>query len=197
MAIIEDRLSTTLVTNSYLYPDSKERHINTDFENGPIAITDLSEGIQYQSWALTIVSGNFTLTPETTGSPVIILSGQDSIRCSFAFDKNGRPNIFWTDSGNLSHFYWYDTVAADFVITDYPDVFSGMLSLDDKRVMESDVSDIILWYTRLVGPQYNLYHRKQRDRYGIEHLMKENTFPFIYKSGMHKGLRGQIVLQTV
>ncbi len=195
MAIIEDRLSTTVVEDIYLDPDGRTRTLNTDFEDGPIAVTDMSEGSQYQPWRLTFSSGDFIVTPEITGSPVVILSGQDSIYCSFTFDKNGRPSIFWKDSANLCYLYWYDSTVAMFVTTDYFDVFHGMLSLDDKRVMESAASDVLLWYTRLVaGPQYNLYHKKQRDRYTIEHLMEEDISPYIYKAGMHEGLRGQLVL---
>ena len=61
--------------------------------------------------------------------------------------------------------------------------------------MQVGTNDIIFWYTKSITPNvYNLYHRRQRDRFTIEYLMKENVPLYLWKAGMHKGLRGKITL---
>ena len=195
MAIPDDRLSTTPIPADYIDPDGRDRSFREDYEDGPIALQDTSEGLKYQPWKLTSSGGNFTLTPELVGSPTVILTGQDVVQCSFSFDQNARPAIVWIDSSSMAKLYWYDSVLGDFTITDFGIMRSAMLSLDDKRYRQSGASDILFWYTLLQGDgTYNLYHRKQRNRYDTEILMAEGTLPLVYKTGMHEGLRGQITL---
>jgi len=146
MAIPDDRLSTELVEANILDPDSRNRDLNEDYESGPIAVNDTSEGIKYQAWKLSFSGGDFIITPEVSGLPVTVLSGQDSEQCSLAFDQNARPSIAWVTAAGQAKLYWYDTVAADFVITDLEAGITGiMLSLDDKRPMQVSASDILLW----------------------------------------------------
>lgn len=196
MAIAQDRLSTTLVEAPYLDPDSRDRSLAVDYEDGPLAINNVTLGLQYQPWVLTYNGTNFVLTPENVGPPVNILIVANIKYASFAFDRTGRPNICYTTNTDQCFLYWYDTVAQNFVTTAYPTVHHGMLSLDDKRLMEAGGSDIIFWYTRYVTDRYNLYTRKQGNRYTVEYPMKVDVYPYIYKAGMHKGLRGQVTLGT-
>ena len=195
MAAPENRLSIEPVISNILDPDSRNRGQNEDFEAGPVAVTDTSEGLFHQAWHLTFAGGIFTITPETTGTPVDVLTGQDSTQCSLAFDQNARPSIAWITTGGQAKLYWYDTTQSDFVITDLPAGIRGvMLCLDDKRVMQTGASDILLWFTVLNGSQYDLYQARQRDRFDPPILQKEGVWPLFNKLGMADGLRVQFQL---
>lgn len=199
MAIAEDRMSTQVVEGAWIPPDDRTRNWSQDYEAGPVALNDPSLGLSYQVWALTWSSGtgDFTVTPETTGSPVVVFNATNVVQCSLAFDQNGHVNIAYT-SGVTPYLYWYDTnlagwtnqaLAAD---TNYP-----MLTLDDKRTTQTNASDILLWYTRQQGDgTWNLYKREQRERFLIEDLMAIGVYPYCYKAGMNDGYRVQLALAS-
>jgi hypothetical protein len=200
MAILQDRLSIEPVPDTFVDPDGRTRAtLNEDWEAGPKAPVDTSEGVKYQAWKLTFAGGTFTITPEDFGSPVAVLEGQDSVQCCLAFDQNARPTLAWIDSLGVGYLYWYDTSIADFTITDWGSVGSIALYLDDKRPIEIGIgaSDILFWYTVYEVDHWVLYHRKQRDRYTVPHEMKDPSLQYIFKSGMHKGLRGQLEVASM
>ena len=200
MAIPEDRMSTTVVAAAYLSPDDRFHTSLQDYEKGPIALNDPSEGLSYQVWKLewSPTTSEFIVTPETTGSPVTVITVANVIFCSLAFDNNGHVTISYMTSDNSAYLYWYDTLAAGWVTdtldagTTYP-----MLQLDDKRTTQTDSNDIMLWYTKQQpDTTWNLYKREQRERFLIEDLMLSDVYPYLFKVGMHKGLRTQITLRS-
>lgn len=199
MAMLEDRLSTTFVDGVWIAPESRFRPtLLEDYEGGPIAPQDTSQGLNYQIWALSYaLNGDIILTPETTGLPVTVLPtvlGCEQI--SFCFDQNGRPSVAYIIGGSC-FLYWYDSVLANFTTDEFTGIFSAMLSMDDKRAAESAVNDILWWYTKLTGPgQYSLYHRRQRDRFQTEFLMKTGCLAYMSRAGMHDGLRGKIATRA-
>ena len=87
MAIPEDRMSTEVEPSSWIDPDSRNRQLDEDYELGPIALNDVSEGLQYQAWHLTwnIGTGDFTVTPELTGPPVVVLNAAAVTQCLSGF----------------------------------------------------------------------------------------------------------------
>jgi hypothetical protein len=199
MTIREHRLSTTTIPDDYLVPDGSERDWLEDFEKGPIALEDTSEGIDYQTWHLEWHSsnGDFTVTPDDTGVPIVVLNAAGVEQCSFAFDNNGRISIAYITNTTEGHLYWYSTLDGDFIVTDFQEPISGiMLSNDDKRQTQTNINDIIMWAVQLQpAGNYHLYTLEQRTRYTVRHLMQENTFPYVYKCGMHDRLRGQVTLR--
>ena len=203
MAILEDRLSTQLVDAPYLAPEDEVRYgFLTDFEAGPKYVSDTSGGMSYQMWDLSYVDPQITLTPRDEGAPYSVLSVAGCKQISFCFDQNARPSVFYSTQTSAFH-YWYDTDVAQFVTTEYADFVSGHLSLDDKRTTQFSANDILLWYTKEdpgTPGVYYLYHRKQRERFTIEYVMRENPAvpmpvpPYLLKAGMHRALRGKVTL---
>ena len=199
MAIPEDRMSTTVVPAAYLSPDERFHTSHQDYEKGPVALNDPSEGLSYQVWKLEWIPGSsdFIATPETVGSPQTIINVPGVTFCSLAFDNNGHITIAYMTSGG-AYLYWYDTLQAGWV-TDTLDVGTTypMLQLDDKRTTQTDSNDIMLWYTKQQPDlTWNLYKREQRERFLIEDLMITDTYPYLFKVGMHSGLRSQITLRS-
>jgi len=201
MAIPEDRMSTIPVIvpfKDWLSPDHLGHEWKEDYEGGPIALNDPSAGLDYQVWHLTWnqTTGDFTVTPQTVGSPVVVITVANVTQCSLCFDQNGHVNIAYT-AGGTAYLYWYDTDAAGHVTTPLAaGTTNPMLSLDDKRTTQTDASDILLWYTRQQpDTTWNLYKREQRERFLTEDLMATDVYPYVYKAGMNFGLRGQIALR--
>lgn len=195
MTIREHRLSTQVVAGTFLDPDGRDRQLDEDYELGPLAPNDTSLGIAYQPWHLTWDggTGDFTITPETAGTPVAVLNAAGVTQCSLAFDNNAHVNIAYTANGN-AYLYWYDTLITNWTTTNFgPDFITPTLTLDDKRDTQSVINDIILWYTKLNpdGETYNLYTREQRDRFLTPYDMGAFQ-PYLYKIGMDSGLRIQI-----
>lgn len=201
MAIPEDRMSTTVVETPWVSPDDRTRDLTEDYEQGPVALNDTSEGLDYQAWHLTynIAGSELVVTPETVGSPSTVLSGLPTLdQCSLAFDQNGHVTISYSVLGGASYLYWYDTVAGDWVTTVLPSaVFCPTLTLDDKRNFASSYNDILLWWTEQQPDEsYKLYRAQQRDRFDplVPKEMATGVYPYIYKLGMNSGLRIQLGL---
>ena len=154
--------------------------------------------LEYQVWHLTYTPNNFTITPETTGTPVVVHTAPSVTQCTFAFDQNANITLSYMQAG-IAKLYWYDTLAAQYVVsTSATGAVSPAVTLDDKRSTQTGASDVLLFYTReVVGGTSNLYMRRQRDRYSIEILMQETVWPYIWKLGMNTGLRVQLVNSTI
>lgn len=201
MAIIEDRLSSQVVDATYSFPEGELRSGFThDWEGGPAALTDTSGGMNFQAWQLSYSDPDITLTPQDVGSPSIVLSAAGCKQISFTFDQNARPSIVYVTATSC-YLYWYDTLASNYVTTEFPGLVSAILSLDDKRYFQSSANDILFWYTKETSPTvYELYHRRQRDRFETEFVMREDAGtpmyvpPYLWKAGMHEGLRGKVTL---
>lgn len=195
MAIPENRLSTTFVDGVYIPPEQLDRSdLLEDYEGGPIGVTDTSGGLNYQVWRLSYVDPDFTIYPQTIGSSSVILSAAGCEQVSFCFDQNARPSACYIIGGS-AFLYWYDSTQAQYVTTEFAGIVSCILSMDDKRDLQIGANDIIFWYTKEVAPgTYNLYQRTQRERFLTEYLMAEGTYQYLFKAGMHDGLRGKITL---
>lgn len=200
MAIPEDRLSTTVISADWLPPDERARQLDEDYEQGPIALNDTSEGINYQPWHLTynVINGEMTATPETSGSPVVVLTVLGVTQLSFCFDQNAHVNVAYTTLSGQTYLYWYDTVLGNWTTTTLPSaVFCPTLTMDDKRPTQTTINDFLLWWTEeQLDATYTLYSAQQRDRFDplVPREMAQDVYPYIYKCGMNKGLRVQLGL---
>jgi hypothetical protein len=195
MSIPEHRFSTVPVEDVFLPPDGDARAWLEDFEKGPSAFNNTDKGINDQDWHLTWDSdtGDFTATPDSGPAEVGFLNAADVISCSFAFDNAAHVSIAYVTAGNKGHLYWYDTVAVDWVVTDFTEVITSlMLSHDDKRDTQTPNSDVVLLMIEF-DVVYKLWSLEQRDRYEDKYLMEDDSDPFLYQYGMHEGFRGQVI----
>ena len=192
MAIIQDRMSVEPVPGLYLPPDDIVHDLLEDFEAGPIGLSDPSGGQRNQVWILTYSDPDFTLTPQTTGSPSVVLSAAGALQIGLAFDQNGRQTICYNTATN-GFLNWWDSSVPDFVTTDLGTAaLSLALTLDDKRDRQTQANDILLWYTKVGVTDHDLFVRYQRDRYTIEYPMFQGTLKHIVQVGMNDGTRVQV-----
>lgn len=198
--IPQGRLSTTLVEGAYLPAEHIPFQALTSYEMGPLAIEDTSEGLIYQAWKVTYnrTTGDVTLIPTITGVPVVVLTVLDIKYITFTFDQNARVTITYTTSTS-SYMYWYDTDIASTVTTDLgTDVITPSISLDDKRVTQSAVNDMLLWYTKEeIGGTYELFMLRQRDRFLTEYSMATGVpYSRLANIGMTDELRVQLTVRN-
>lgn len=165
MAMPANIFSSVSVPGNFLAPDDRVRtDLTIDYELGGIAIGDPSQGLQVQVWETRLNAGSIQVSIEDAESWTTVTSDTGITEISLAFDQNMRPAAAYVAAGVVK-LYWYDANAAAFVTTTYAGASSPVVMLDDKRPMEIDLSDILLFYVR-AG---RVYHRRQRDRYSVEY----------------------------
>jgi hypothetical protein len=146
---------------------------------------------------MTYSEPDFTLTPQTTGSPVVVHSVADVTQLSFCFDQNANFTIGYTALG-VAYLYWFDTSQSMYVTTPSGEgAISPAVTLDDKRNTQTQANDMILMYTKQeIDLSYTLFMRMQRERFEDEYQMAINVRPHIVNLGMNVGLRVQVTMQT-
>ena len=188
-------MSDPNMPSTWLHPDILDRAMTEDYEAGPVALEDTSEGLSHQTWHLTYSGGDLIITPELFGDPVVVRTIAEVTQCTLAFDQNAHINLAYTAAG-LPYLYWYDTALGDWTTTQLDTgAITPTICMDDKRVTQTNVSDILLFFTIETSPGvYTLYHREQRDRYQDLYPHAVGVKPYIHKLGMHNLLRVQIGL---
>jgi hypothetical protein len=172
MAIPNEELSIINLPADYVGGRALYLDITEDFESGGIALNDPSQGYMVQVWRTTIVDGNTIVTEaQDTGVVTTVYTGVDKItEVSLSFDQNMRQVIAFVE-GDIAKLDWYDTQIEARVLSEFPGISNPRVSLDDKRLRRTPTSDVIFSYLR----NTNLYFRMQRDRYGVEYLLKEGA----------------------
>ena len=182
--MIHDRsLSDEPVIGNWLQPDSIDMELLESWERGGVALNDVSEGLTYQDWKLTIEGDELVLYPQQTGGRIVIFTLQAGVGArvtslSLAFDQNmDWTALVYTSDTNETYHYWYDSTIPGYQITTYDDMTGAMLSLDDKRAEQLRLggTDILLFYLKPGSGAGNmaLWYRQQRDRFGIEYNLGE------------------------
>lgn len=186
-------LSSQTIRSTFKYPRNIPREDLVDYSLGGVGLNDASEGLETNAWRGSLSDGEITL--ETTGvEPVVVFTNPSVIRFSFTFDQNMNPFIAF-DTENTSHYYWFDSLTSDYVLSTLP-VGSkyATAALDETRNRLTGTSDVILAYLR----DGSLYFREQRDRYLNEYLLESGLDNYkIYQIGMNNVLRFQFQLRPL
>jgi len=189
VALPDDVLSTTPVNAAFIGARALPVTRTVDYEDGGIAVQDPSRGSQYQRWRGRLLGENIILDAPEVES-FVALSGPDITEISFTFDQNMRPAIAYVQSG-VAKLWWFDTVAGEQVVTEYPGAITPRVILDDKRFTQTLNSDVILGYVR----DGALYYRQQRDRFTIERLLDAGPHVGLVKIGFNVQLRLQFLME--
>lgn len=199
-------LSATPIESGFIGGRSLPVRDVVDYEVGGIAIQDPSKGLLYQYWRARILNNasDIVLDAEHV-APFTIISGNNITEVSLSFDRNMRPVIAYVENGTAK-LNWYDTEQGRQTTTDYPGIVTPRVSHDDKRQLQSLVSDVIFAYIRDGG----LYYRQQRDRFQVEidpteDMLEPNRAAIraqiaasagLVKIGLNRQLRMQFMLKA-
>lgn len=179
----------TPIQENFNSPDNIVPFRDLDWELGGVGLNDPSEGLEVQVWQLYLNSDTgqiYVSAPNTPSTLLFTAPGTTDI--SLAFDQNMNPMVAFFQSGR-ARYWWYDTVAGAMVFTYLP-TGTGVpkVTMDDKRLLQVSVSDVIMAYTR-AG---TLYFRMQRDRYLIEYTLATGVLGEVIQIGMGDKLRLKI-----
>jgi len=184
-------ISSIPMPEVFLNPDSLNRAPLVDYEQGGVAVNDVSQGMQVTTWSCYVEPGQsqvYIRPGEGAPIPFVNVSGIEELALSF--DQLMRPMVAYMISGQL-YLYWYDPIAQQFVTTGFGPGKFPRLSLDDKRAFNVSNSDVIFAYMRNDG----LYYRIQRDRYTVEYTVETGIGNLtLVNIGMSRNLRMQFEL---
>lgn len=191
MAFNDNRLSTTLLASPYVTPyDITPPNKRTAYSRGGVGLNDPSKGLDYQTWTAEVVGEEVLLSAPNQPVKLSVFSLPDIAELTLAFDQNMRVSLCVVQYG-VAKLFWYDSVVADFVVTEFPGAISPRITLDDRRQNELGSSDIILAYVKTD----NLYFRLQRERYLTERLLKADVQATLVQMGMNTVNRLQFKLK--
>lgn len=174
MAINGETLSSLLIADHFIEPDDLESYPLLDFEAGPIALNDPSEGLFYQHWTCRYFPATNEFVVEAPNTPQTVIHTAPLVsELSFSFDQNGNPFITYVEDGTAK-FWWFDTALGNTTVSNLPaNSLTPRCTHDDKRQSQSGASDILLAYVHNGALKY----RQERDRYTIEYILQD---PFVH-----------------
>lgn len=179
-------LSTIAMPGAFLPPRNAPPQQLIDYEMGGIAISDPSRGLQVKTWRMRYIDGDFVIDAPGV-APTTVYTRPSVTEFSFSFDQNMKVFITFVDNTGPKY-YWYDATIPGYALVSLgAGVISPKCSLDDKRLNEVSISDIILAYVR----SGNLYYRQERDRFSTERLLANSVGGYLRRVGMGTGLRLQ------
>lgn len=195
MSLPDNQLSTTPAISSFIGGKSFPVTGQLDYEYGPIALQEASRGINYQLWTSRLENGIVYIKAPTVPE-YAFLTLPDVTEMSFSFDHNANITFVYVQAGSV-FMYWFDSSVGGYVTTPYgSDIVSPRLTHDDKRTLQSSVSDVIFAYVHIdtrdgLGEPLtaSLRYRQQRERYGVERIIATNVTDGLVKIGMMRNLR--------
>lgn len=145
--------------------------ILVDYELGGIGLGDTSQGLQVKSWEFRATDSEISVASldGLANEPLLTVHGTTDL--AGAFDSNMFPVVAYTQS-NATKLWWYDGIVGSHVTTDIQGARSPRLTLDDKRQMQDQSRDVLLFY--LKGGL--LCYRQQRDKYDTERILGSAPF---------------------
>lgn len=154
-------------TTPFLYPRSKSYPLAESWENGGVALSDPSEELTKYVWRAWTDGNAIYCQRDDLDEIHTLFHAPNITEIDLTFDQNMRPCFAFVSNG-VAKLYWYNTLIANYDVTDFVGVKNPRVSLDDKRRFNVANSDIIFAYIK----DNQLCYRQQRDRFGVEYVLK-------------------------
>lgn len=162
-----------------------------DYEEGPIAEQDPSQGLNYQEWRSYILDNKIWLESDNSPARVVYEGTEELTDVSIAFNQNADIHYAYIEGG-VAKLYWFDTTTSQFETMILPEGSrTPKITMDDKRLTQNVNNDIILSY---IKADNGLYFRMQRERFQVERLLHPGPFVMIRQMYMNDGWRLQWLL---
>lgn len=149
------------------YPDNLKVVGLTDRELGGVGLNDTSQGLASKVWTLAVV-GNDVLLSSDTDLPSVLFSQPNIKDIALAFTQAMQPTVAWEDTLGILWLRYFNSVSQTYEVLDLGVGTTPRLTLDDKRLESSELSDIVVAYVR----DTSLLYRLQRDRFIEEYTLK-------------------------
>lgn len=186
----DNSLSAKARLSGFAYPVKGPGDALVDWEFAGVYLNDPSQGLLVKLWRLDAKPNADTgLVDVVVSAPGgvavgeasrVLFSGANIGEVSLAFDQNMNPCVAYMQ-GSDSKIYWHDPTIPGMTHTTLPaGSRNPRCTLDDKRAFNVAASDIIVSYIRAGS----LYHRRQRDRYATEYLLKSGVGSNVELVGM-------------
>lgn len=188
-------LSDLPVPATLVFPDwVPRRDRKVDWEIGGWDISDATQGGNIRGWKC--YTDGTDVWIETIEEPFFRYkwyTGSGITEVTFSFDQLMHPVVAFVEGGLLK-MRWYDSLLGGYTVTTYPGCTFPWLSRDDKRTLQSGVSDVLLFYVKGTSA----YYLQQRERYGVERVLVDTTDPETKTLilGMSEGWRVQCDLES-
>lgn len=164
--IPENRLSTTPVPAAFAQPVNDGRVPLVDYEEGGHELNNSQSGLRGHTWRA-FVEGDAVMIEREGVAAVEVLRHPGIEQLALAFDHNMQPHLAFVQAGQ-TWLWWFDSQTDSMTLTHIPDARWPRLAMDERRLWHLADADIVLAYLR--GDA--LCVRYQRDRFGVEHVLK-------------------------
>lgn len=151
----------------FLFPRSKSYPLTESWENGGVALSDPSEELTKYVWHTWTDGSVIYCKRDDLEETHTLFYAPHITEVDLTFDQNMRPCFAFVSDG-VAKLYWYNTLIANYDVTEFVDIKYPRVSLDDKRRFNVSNSDIIFAYIK----DNQLCYRQQRDRFGVEYVLK-------------------------
>ena len=124
-------------------------------------------GLTYNWWLFEFDNGVFKLYLYNDNQwqyQSDLFTAASCIEFSATFDQLGKPLVF-NNTGSKLILWWFDPTLASNTTTEFGEGSQPFASFDLKYKLDSDSSDVLLFYLRNGA----VYYRQQRDRYTVEY----------------------------
>ena len=182
---MKPQLSTAPTVQPFLAPNDIVKGAMNDWSRGGAVLNSAQGDLNVKSWEFTFDSSTFEF--KANGQPVYTHTDANIIWLSGTFDQNMRPTLAYTETDGSSTLYFYNAQIAAFDKLALGQVTTPFVSMDDIRLPEGGINDVILTYIK----NGSICTRIQRDRFTIEYTLVSGLAPGskIRRFGMTQGLR--------
>lgn len=184
-------ISSYPLADIFTSPDDMAISDTVDFERGGIALNDASQGLDFQDWTVYLDNAD-VMCGAVAGAKTLMFSRSNLNALSLAFDQNMRPTIAFRESDHI-WLWWYDSMLASYTFTDFGVGKDPRVTLDDKRYINIDNSDVVFAYIQ----GGNLYYRLQRDRYLVAYLVRSGLEPVVRLRNIGMGRNWRLQFELV
>lgn len=176
-----------------------------DYEMGGVALQDGSQGLLVQQWQIRLLtednpsdpnSSIYSIQLKAANAPnwqTVFVRTLVVTELALAFDNNMNPFIAFVEN-HVPIIWYFDTLTSSMTFRTMPtDMRNPRCCTDDKRTLETSLSDVVLAYLRGT----TLCVRYQRERYVTEHVLQTGigSDAKLVSVGMNNGWRLQFRLR--
>jgi hypothetical protein len=196
--IPNNAITPTPRVSTFKPPENQAYSATSHVCSGPINISDLSQGREYQYWTTFIDGGKVKMRKTNTSTVAFTYPTTGTIAnlitCSGAFDQNGSAIVAF-QTAQASNIWFYNSGPAAYQLLSVTGTTSCRIAVDDLRDFNKAGSDIIFAYT---DPTGKVYYRQQRENYNTPRFVgtASSSTAIIKKLGMNLQNRLQFFVET-